>query len=321
VDKRLGQLSTRLTSGLKQHANERLDRWFETLPFPLASILRAWQATQSEDFKTKYEHLLHFFEATAEFVSVIYLSAFSSREQFFLPHKTKIRETLQDQHLSFQQATFGTWKLVVEYFAKQTRILLAGEQESRSMCAEMFADQTLALPEMLSHKELVTILSTTNKMRNDWTGHGGVLSQEEARGRNEQLVGEVQKVRATMGDAWAAVQLIHAIHSRLRRGMYENEVSVLMGSNGEFLKENRMMSVCLDVERLYLTRTDERRALQLLPLVHLGSSPASAKNACYFFNRVEKDGVRFVSYHFAECPELKAAFVDTSDAIKFLGEI
>jgi hypothetical protein len=189
------------------------------------------------------------------------------------------------------------------------------------MCAEMFADQTLALPEMLSHKELVTILSTTNKMRNDWTGHGGVLSQEEARGRNEQLVGEVQKVRATMGDAWAAVQLIHAIHSRLRRGMYENEVSVLMGSNGEFLKENRMMSVCLDVERLYLTRTDERRALQLLPLVHLGSSPASAKNACYFFNRVEKDGVRFVSYHFAECPELKAAFVDTSDAIKFLGEI
>lgn len=63
--------------GLNQQGLERLDEWFEALPYPLASICRAWRATPVQDFKTKYEHLLHLFEATAEFVSVIMLSAFS----------------------------------------------------------------------------------------------------------------------------------------------------------------------------------------------------------------------------------------------------
>jgi hypothetical protein len=108
---------------------ERLDQWFETLPFPLASILRAWQATPSQDFKTKYEHLLHFFEGTAEFLSVIFLSAFSSNEALFATHKRKLAESLEKQHLSFRRATFGTWKLVVEYLGKQTRKLLFRERE------------------------------------------------------------------------------------------------------------------------------------------------------------------------------------------------
>ncbi|MDZ7652840.1 MAG: hypothetical protein U5L03_09955 [Burkholderiaceae bacterium] len=97
------------------------------MPFPLASILRAWQATPSQDFRTKYEHLLHFFEATAEFASVVLLSAFSSNEALFAPHRQRLLETMQKHNLSFQRATFGAWKLVVEYLGRQTRDLLAAE--------------------------------------------------------------------------------------------------------------------------------------------------------------------------------------------------
>jgi hypothetical protein len=38
----------------------------------------------------------------------------------------------------------------------------------------MFADLSLSLPVALSRKELAEIFSATNKMRNDWSGHGGV---------------------------------------------------------------------------------------------------------------------------------------------------
>lgn len=328
VELQLSVLSERLSCGLKEHTAERLDQWVETLPFPLASILRAWQATPSKDFKTKHEHLLHFFEATAEFVSVIMLSAFSSNEPLFGEHKQKLAEAMQKQNLSFQRATFGTWKLVVEYLGKQTRELLSENgkktddaQNDRAVCADIFSDQSLVIPQALCRKELAAILSTTNKMRNDWSGHGGVVGQEEAQLRNEQLLAEVQKLRETLADTWSDVQLVHALHCRPRRNVFENEVAVLMGSNSEFLKETRSMSTWLDVERLYLSKKDSVRALKLLPLIQVGPSPQSAKNACYFFSRLEREGARFVSYHFTDQPERKEQFSEATETINFLTQV
>jgi len=327
VEQRIGELARRLAGGVQQHALATLDQWFETLPFPLASILRAWQATPSHDFKTRYEHLLHFFEGTAEFVSVILLSAFSSNEAVFAIHRQKLNEVLQKQNLSFNRATFGTWKLVVEYLGKQTRNLLNETGKSpkdakneRMLCGDMFGDPSLSLPEALSRKELAAILSTTNMMRNDWSGHGGVVGQEEAKSRNQQLLAEVEKLRKAIADTWAETQLMHALHCRPRQGIFENEVAVLMGSNTEFLKEAREMSTWLDVERLYLSKRDSGRALKLLPLIQVGPSPPSEKNACYFFSRLEREGARFVSYHFSDQPELKGQFTDAADAIKLLME-
>jgi hypothetical protein len=298
-----------------------LDQWFETLPFPLASILRAWQATPIQNYKTKYEHLLHFFEGAAEFLSVIYLSAFTSQPEIFAHHKGKLGEAWDKQNLSLQRATFGTWKVVVEYLSKQTRELLSGGADKRALCADLFVDPTQVLPEMLSQKELADVLSVTNKMRNDWAGHGGVVSQAEARLRNEQLLAELQKLRETMADDWRQIQLLRCLQCQPRRGEFDNEVAILVGSNSEFLTESRLMSCWLDVERLYVASRDSRRALLLLPLIQVGPSPASAKNACYFFNRVEKDGARFISYHFVDQPELKDRSVDTSAAIQLLSEV
>jgi uncharacterized coiled-coil protein SlyX len=324
VREKIDGLARQLAGGATQHASESLDQWFETLPFPQASILRAWQATPSQDFKTKYEHLLHFFEGTAEFVSIILLSAFDSNSAVFAPHRQKLTETMQKQNLSFKRATFGTWKLVVEYLGKQTRDLLNenGKREEdakndRALCAAMFADSSLSLPEALSRKELAAIFSTTNEMRN-LGRHGGVVGQDEAELRNQQLLAEVQKLREVIAGTWVDTQMIHALHCRPRRGVFENEVAILMGSNNEFLKETRAMATWLDVERLYLSKKDSGKALKLLPLIQVGPSPQSAKNACYFFSRLEREGARFVSYHFTDKPELTGQFADATEAISLL---
>jgi predicted transport protein len=272
-----------VSGDLSQRAVPSLEQWFETLPFPLASILRAWQATPSQDFKTKHEHLLHFFEGTAEFISIIFLSAYRSNEALFALHRHKLAESMQKQRLSFQRATFGTWKLVAEYFGKQTRELLSDNKDAQALCANIFSDQTLALPRALSQKELAEIIAATNKMRNDWSGHGGVVGQEEARLRNDQLIGKVQNLREVLSDAWAETELIHALHCRPRRNVFENEVAILMGSNPEFLKEARPMATWLDVERLYLTKKTSASALKLVPLVQVGPTPKSAKKCVLFF--------------------------------------
>jgi hypothetical protein len=322
VDQRLISLSNRLSGSLKQHAVERLDQWFETLPFPLASILRAWQATPNQDFYLKHLRLLDFFEATAEFHSVILLSAFKSNEGLFESHRQKLTDALKNGKVSFQQASFGTWKVVVEYFGKQTRQLLSGDTAARALCANIFSDPSLALPDALSRKELSGVLSTTNKMRNDWKGHGSVVGDEDARLRNEQLVGELQKLREAIADTWTETQLIHLVRGDLHRGLWVNEIALLMGSNSPFLTETRSMSMPLEKDDLYLApREGAGQALRLLPLVQVGPSPQSARNACYFFSRLERDGAKFVSYHFTDKPELTGQFGEATAAIKFLTEI
>jgi hypothetical protein len=323
VSDRLGEFSMRSAGELKEQASIGLDQWFETIPFPIASILRAWQATPSDDYKTKHEHLLHFFEATAEFVSVILLSAFSGNEALFAQHKEKLKETMAKQNLSFQRATFGTWKHVVEYFGKQTRSLLhenGKKPEDAKNDKAIFADSTLKLPSLLSSKDIAAILGATNKMRNDWSGHGGVVGQEEARLRNEQLLGQVEKLRQAMSDIWDAAVVVNALHCRPRSGVFENEISILRGSNSEFLKESRAMSTWLYVDSLYIINGQQSSALKLLPLIQVSASPGTAKNACYFFNRTEREGARFVSYHFAGQPEISGQFQEATDAIQLLSE-
>jgi hypothetical protein len=158
-------------------------------------------------------------------------------------------------------------------------------------------------------------------MRNDWSGHGGVVGQEEAQLRNEQLLTELQKLRETFADIWDNIELIQALHCRPRRGVFDNEVAVMMGSNSEFLNKTRPMATWLDVEVLYLSQKESGRALKLLPLIKVGPSPRSARNACYFFNRLEGEGARFVSYHFTDKPELTGQFDEAAETIKILSQI
>ena len=155
-------------------------------------------------------------------------------------------------------------------------------------------------------------------MRNDWSGHGGVVGQGEAQLRNEQLVAEFEQLRGIFGDVWKRSQLIRGLQSRFRNGAFENDVKVLVGSNPGFLTEMRPMVLAMDVDRIYLASKGERQAIKLIPLVQMGPSPLSDNNACYFFNRMDQRGVRFISYHYADRPELTGTFAEASEIIQFL---
>lgn len=322
---KLNEVSKRLSVGLKEYTSQSLEAWYETLPFPLASILRAWQASPPQDHKTKHDHLQHFFEATAEFLSVVLLSAFSSNAQFFEAHKQRLQSGLAKQHLSFERATFGTWKTVIDYLGKQLRILLNEDgkkaeqaKDDRELCEALFADRSMTLPRILGKEELAAVIGRTNKYRNDWKGHGGVLGNEEAAQRNELLLTELQLLREALEGLWDKCQIIRGYQGAYRRGVFENEIAILKGSNSEFLKETRVLGTPLDIERLYILTEGNGTALKLLPLVHIGASPPSSRNACYFFNRLERSGVRFVSYHYVDLPELTEAFAEAKATIDFL---
>lgn len=300
-------------------AEQSLVEWIETLPFPLASILRAWDATSDEDQKLKYEHLLHFFEAFSLFTGLIFLSAFRSNESFFIADKNELVRVLEKNPIS--HATFGTWKSIVEYLSKKIRNDLT-KDEGQQFVAEMFKDPSLNLPRKVSDAGLLEVMTRTNTYRNRWSGHGGVVGNEEAKERNELLIEELSKLRNLMGDLWTETEMLTSVNMTLLDDGFNNEVLLLMGSNSEFKSIKKIMDMPLRKEKLYLHTKGSRQALVLAPLIKMEASPSSAKNACYFYNRISGEHeASFVSYHYVGEPEIVDSLDETIDFINTFNDL
>jgi hypothetical protein len=72
------QIDSNIGAVSKYARRDNLTEWIDYLPFSLASILWTYHSVERSP-KEAYEHLLHFFEALAEFMATVLLSAFASR--------------------------------------------------------------------------------------------------------------------------------------------------------------------------------------------------------------------------------------------------
>ena len=54
----------------------------------------------------------------------------------------------------------------------------------------------------------------------------------------------------------------------------------------------------MDSSELYFFDNTTREPLKVLHFFRMMQSPETEEIACYFYNRLEKKGVRWVSYHF-----------------------
>lgn len=315
----INSFKTQTNTETTARSENSIKEWIETLPFPLASILRAWYATSDTDPKSKYEHLLHFFEAFSLFSGLILWSAFRSNQSIYNEHKEGLAKVLVKNPI--QHASFGTWKSIVEYFSKQTREKLKKDSD-KLVVEELFLDASLSLPIKLSDIALLEIITETNTYRNQWTGHGGVVGKDESIQRNELLVESLNKLRSLLGDLWEDTELLTCVNMKKRGNEYKNEVLLLMGSNSEFMSENRVMDMPLDEDVLYLHSRSNTQSLPLLPLIKMGATPTSIKNACYFYNRLSSQNeAKFVSYHCADMPEISDNYDETIDFIKSLTDL
>lgn len=290
---------------------DRYEDWLDSLPFPLASILWACH-TDAGSLKEQYERKLHFFESLAQFLSVIFLSAFSSNEGLWTVHGKSLQDSLARNNLSLERATFGTWKAVVELFSKQVRSLLNSEPE---LVYELFKTRDRTVLESLASKAMVPVIQKTNKIRNDWAGHTGVVSERDAKSVNDQLSQHIQKVREIFGVTWTGYELLLPGTCRMRNGEFHFDAKRIMGTRTPFPTETVVVGEAMEDSHLYLKSPDESRGLKLLPLVKVMPSPRTEDNACYFYNRVQSNGIRFLSYYFEADAEVVDDFSDVGAAL------
>lgn len=289
---------------------DTLESWLEGLPFPLASILWRHRASNGST-KDKNEILLHFFEAVAEFWATIYLSAAKSDREFWADNVTSLGETVERGSLSFDRATFGLWKCVVEFLSTRLRKLLNDDPDR---CMAMFRTNSRDVLEMLFDRRLLTVLQTSNSIRNNHA-HGGVASFRDIDMAHAQLTDLIQTCRSVMGMTWERYELVQPGECRFVGGQFDYKVRRVMGTRTPFATVERKTIEGMEDGALHLLDPDGERALKLLAFIRVMPSPKTEANACYFYNRRQASNQKFVSYHFDADSEIEEFYADTLAAL------
>lgn len=320
LESRLWQQPTAVDSVEKQvsviNREDRYEDWVETLPFPLASIL--WSChTQAGSLKEQYERKLQFFEALAEFLGVIHMSAYSANKRLWADTQEKFNAALAQNGGSLERATFGVWSNIVAFLASKSRSLLGGDDAA--LVFELYKTNNREMLEVLFSKKLATIFQATNKIRNDYSGHVGAISERDAGVVNVLLQQKIHDVRAIFGLNWEDFRLILPSSMEYKEPGYETKVKLVTGTRTPFQSETLETAEPMKSGDLHLISPDQTRGLKLLPFVKIMEAPKSENIACYFYNRKDAKGVRFLSYYFEGEAEVVKDFGDVTTVLEELG--
>jgi len=285
---------------------ESFNDWIERIPFPLASILRLYEA--NNDPRVKKDQLLNFFEGLTEFIVMILLSGSRNNQDYYEEQRNTLKKSLQAD--SLEKSTFGSWHYLGEQLAKAIRRELSSNK--RDLLLQMYRIKQIDFLETLSSKSLHEVLNNVLIYRNNWKGHGGIEASSASEERLVLLQTQLTKIRSILGNCFDNNMLIQPLTNEYSSGVYIYTVQSLMGAYTIFKKIVINTTIPLDINKLYWVNHEHLQPLDLIPIVRFMSSPTDEENACYFYNRFEKDSIRWISYHF----ERQSEIIKTDEELK-----
>lgn len=271
---------------------DKFEQWIETLPYPLATILKRYSAADSA--QQKQEMLLYFFEAYSIFVAAILCAVYKQ--------PTFNGEEIKDVEANyFENASFGSWIKMDQAMSRLFRKSM-DDSDKIDIVLNAFHTDDSTLVRQICNADTYSILLRTCDYRNAWKGHSGITGEPIYKDHASVLEGELNKLQISIKDLFEKVRLIRQVHIEFSHGEFNNTVQVLTGSNAIF-KKDEVSGDALDESCLYLQILDTGETIELPPFLLMKNSPTDVKNACYFYNRVEGNNSRYVSYHYEGRPE------------------
>ena len=275
---------------------DALERWISQLPYPLSTILRKYIVDDS--YEKKQETLFYFFEAYSQFLATILTSVIANHKELFV--KNHIFRNTSYTH--YEKASFGNWVILNQMIIKEMNRTLA-TLEGKSVVYEAFGTSERDLLELLCNKDVCNILYEVSQQRNSWKGHTGITSALDYEEHVRKLHDSLLQIQLRTKDLFERIQLIRSTSLKYTRKRYIHTIEILTGSDPLFKKAEFVSDYPLDSEKLYIQYMGSESTIELIPMIIFGSSPASSKSACYFYNRVENGNTRYVSYHYEGQPE------------------
>lgn len=256
-------------------------------------------STHSTDRLTRKEIGLYFSpdHCLDKWVHHILLSSYSSDHDFYVQQCSKWKRRDSEHGEWIKTPSFGNWRELAESMAVQTR-RLREDREYREVLLRLFGTPPPDFLDMITAKQLFQALKTANDYRNSWKGHGGIYGERERQSQLQQLNLVLQEIRNLFQDKWQTAQLVMPGSSVFRKGIFETQAELLIGVSLPFRQVKVHTLAPMEAENIYLLHEGQQYPVKLLSFMRLMESPRTQLHAFYFYNRVNSDGVRWVSYHF-----------------------
>lgn len=284
--------------------DDSLTSWLDHLPYPIASAL--WTAESAPSVGEQQRAYLHAWEAIVTFHATVLLSASRSDPGSSSETEAAIRQTLYEQHLGIEKASFGTWVVIVEKTSKTLRSTLEdGDDDDVARVRRAFAGLSRAGIERLISKDIVKMFNELNGKRNRWSGHTGYTSEQELRSQVESIVSDLRELRGILGNVWAQLLLVRPGSAKRRRDGLVQTAEVAVGTRTPFATREFSVGEHMIDDELYLVRDGSQTPLHLGRFVQLRAAPSSAQFTTYFYNRTDGTNVRMVSYQYGPESELQ----------------
>lgn len=275
---------------------DKLENWIDTLPFPISSILWLYYATT--DNNKKVEHLLNFFEAFAEFLSLVILSALTRNIDFYNQESSRwIKDDkFKDWYL---RADFGSWKVLLGNLTSSIRAFI-NDKEKRNICLDLFSNPGDEFVKLITNSAIIGVLEDINKLRNDWKGHQGITPRD-LQSRVSTLEQKLNLLRSHISNSFEEISIIaSARNGEYDDGIYSFKARKLVGAKSLFKEVEIKTSVVLDKKKLYLITNPQYQPIELFPFIKYQEEIA----AIYFYSKIESSIVHWISYHFDIDPNL-----------------
>lgn len=266
--------------------------WLDSLPFPLASILWTYHTVKKDPLRG-YLMLLHFFEALAQYLATILMSAIVRDSAVFSQVWEAVRNLMQDR-FSLKSPTFGMWTGIHQSVAKQIRVDIHQDADGARYWQRMLACDDLELLKILVGKEMASLLQKATDRRNAWSGHGNAVAHNEV--RHEEARKLLLQFRELVGTKWSTYSLVLPETTRKSRGRLFAETRLLMGQRTPFDSKEFLVTDNLEEGVMHLVGGDSGNICELLPFVRLGQNPRKPLDTCYFYNGLRHGEVEFKVY-------------------------
>lgn len=284
--------------------DDSMSTWLDQLPYPIASAL--WTAETATSPGDQQRAYLHAWEAIVTFHATVLLSATRCDPGSSSEVEAAIRNTLGEQHLGIERASFGTWVVIVEKTSKDLRrVLESNEADDIARIRNAFGGLSQMGIERLVSKDVVKKFNELNSKRNRWSGHTGYTSNDEWQTQVASLISDLTSLRQTLGNVWSQLLLVRAGSAKRTRDGYLQQAEVAIGTRSPFRTQDFSVGEPMIDGELYLVMDGSQSPLRLGQFVQLHAAPRNAQYTTYFYNRTEGSSVRMVSYQHGPTSEME----------------
>ena len=258
------------------------DLIYEKMIWPFATSYHIAVKTTA-DKNTQLENHFKLFEVVSAFNSIVLLSALP-RDIFY-----KEKDYLFGECSNFQKVSFGCW---VGLYSRLSNVYRKLDKETLHILP--FNSKFYKI---ITSKRIFKILNPIITKRNE-KSHGGVMPEIFA----EKNICEMDRFINQVFDvltAYKSLKLIYPTSMEKKNGIYHINSKILEGNTYVYDEEEIITEKDMDTRVLYLYNETSDERLKLNPeFIKLTQCPECANWSLYFYNSMDEDDIRYVSYQY-----------------------